>query len=164
MPIPDPRPTKGHAVPLACTIVSAMAFCLGLAVAIVAVWLGGAPKNVALYAVNAGAHQVGWDLGAAARPKSFMPIVLVVSTVVTVLSAFAFAASVAWSAIRYQPRRRLARAWRSRPGVARALVRPAPVPPPHALPAAPERTTAVETSPLGSMTVGDPLDFAPPER
>jgi hypothetical protein len=148
-------------------IVSALVFCLGLAVAAVAVWFGGAPAKVAFYALNEGAEQVGWDLGEVARPKSFMPIVLVASTAAAVLGAFAFMASVTWGSMRYQPRRRVARAWRNRPGTAApALAASSPAATsPAALPAGPEPAAAAfEALPLGSITAGDPLDFAPPER
>jgi hypothetical protein len=172
MPVPDPTPIKGYAAPIACATGSTLVFCLGFAVAVVAVWFGGAPQNVALYAVNEGAGLAGWDLGSVARPKSFMPIVLVVSTATAVLGAFAFMASVAWVLLRYQPRRRIARVWRARPGAtpavrvtAPAVTSPNALPAPDALPADPEpatATAALETTSRGTITTGDPLDYAPP--
>lgn len=161
MPIPDPKPTKGYTAPIAWAILGSLAFCLGFAVVCVAIMFGNAPKNVALFAVNKGTQLAGLDIGSAARPRSsFMPIALVVSTVVTVLGAFTLTMSVIWASIRYQPRRRVARAYRNRPGAPQVL-EPAP--------AAAVLNTALESAapaiavPPRGMTTGDPLDFAPPE-
>jgi hypothetical protein len=160
VPIPDPKPTKGYTAPIAWAILGALAFCLGFTVACVAIWFGNAPKDVALFAVNKGTQFAGLEIGSAARPRSsFMPIALVVSTVVAVLGAFSLTMSVIWASIRYQPRRRVARAWRNRPGAPPVLE---PAPAAAALNTASKSAAPAIAIPPG-MTTGDPLDFAPPE-